>query len=481
MTPTRRRKVLVRVLLASGVLFAAIAAIDELMWREGGPGIIGFELAGSRDDAQDILAEWGGGGRDAARASLLVDFLYLVTYATTLVLGIRAAGAAAGRRGWDRLARFARRGWVVPIVAAGFDVGENVTLLAQVEGADGAAWPVAALVFATVKFAAVAVSVGYLLVVLARVLYARWPRGVRQALAGLAALGVLVVALNTWLVERATEPAKPDIGRVLELPAGDVQVREDGPRTAPPLVLIHGFAASMRWFDAVAPALARDFHVIRIDLLGHGGSEKPRDGYSMEEQADLVAEVMRRVGVRRPAAVVGHSMGGMVGTALAERHRDRVARLMLIGTPPDDHDDDRIPIQAKAADWPVIGHLYDTFMSRRLLRQAVEGGFAPEFDPPGRLVDDIYGRTTWSAFNGSSDAIVRFWRREPVHRRLAEARVPVTVLLGEMERQTKRSVRLYNSIPGARTVVLEGLDHSPQVEDPKRTAPLIAAFAAAAP
>src|SRR4051794_41436755 len=86
-------------------------------------------------------------------------------------------------------------------------------------------------------------------------------------------------------MDRETKAASPTIGRILDLPDGDVQVREDGPKSAPPIVLLHCFACSMRWWDAVVPALARDHHVVRIDLLGHGGSEMPREGYSMPEQA----------------------------------------------------------------------------------------------------------------------------------------------------------------------------------------------------
>ena len=78
---------------------------------------------------------------------------------------------------------------------------------------------------------------------------------------------------------------------------------------------------------------------MRIDLLGHGGSEKPRDGYRMEEQADLVAQVLDALRIRR-AALAGHSMGGIVATAFAERHRERLSRLMLVGTNPDDEEDD---------------------------------------------------------------------------------------------------------------------------------------------
>jgi pimeloyl-ACP methyl ester carboxylesterase len=452
------------VLFAAGLVLGAILlALDGRLWDEGGPGIVGFELAAHADNADEILVEWGADGRSAARWSLVLDFLYLAGYAVFWALAVRAAGDLAARRGWRRLAAL-RVLWPVALVAAACDAIENVLLLVELEGTTGLA-PFAAA-FAALKFIGLAVVVGYVVLVLVR----RFP----VVTAVLAAAGIAVLLVNTYLVERATEPARPDIGRVLKLDAGDVQVRVDGRPDAPPVVLIHGFAASMRWWDEVTPALARNLRVVRIDLLGHGGSEKPRDGYSMEDQADLVAEAMRALRLDH-APVVGHSMGGMVGTTLVERHPELVERLMLIGTAVDDEDNE-LGLIARAAFWPVVGHANDWLVDERLVRWTVEQGFAPEFDPPERLARDIFERTTWSAFKGSADALLDYWRERPLHERLFDRGVPVMVLLGGAERHAARSERLYRS-RGAETVVLRGLDHTPQVEAPDLTAPNITAFA----
>src|SRR4051812_27691260 len=98
------------------------------------------------------------------------------------------------------------------------------------------------------------------------------------ALAGLA-------LLNKRLVDREERPAEADGGRILHLAGGDLHVLEEGAPDAPPLVMLHGFAGSLRWFDRLAPLLASSHHVIRIDLLGHGGSSKPGCGYEMHKQA----------------------------------------------------------------------------------------------------------------------------------------------------------------------------------------------------
>ena len=427
------------------LLALVLLAVDARLWDEGGPGIVGFELAGFDGDSEEILAEWGSDGRGAARLSLWLDFPFLAAYT-----------------GFWALA--ARRLWPVAVAAGVFDALENACLLVVLGGSFGA-WPVLAAAFAAAKFLCLAVVVGYVAIRLAR----RFPR----TAAGLAALGLLGVALNTWLVDRATEPARPDVGRIVELPQGGVQVREDGPRRGPPVVLIHGFGSSIRWWDAVVPALAREFRVVRLDLLGHGGSEKPREGYSMESQADVVAGVMRRLGLRR-APVIGHSMGGAVGTALAERHRALVRRLMLIGTDLDNEDD--IGLVTRLPFVPVVGHALDTLVADRLVRRELERGFAPEFDPPGHLERDIFGRTTYRAFERSGQGIYDYADGRPLHERLRGTGVPVTVLLGEEERHTEESAPLYRSA-GARVVVMDGLDHSPHIESPARTAPLLAAFA----
>jgi pimeloyl-ACP methyl ester carboxylesterase len=458
-----------------GALGVALLGIDNWMWDEGGPGIIGFELAWDSEQSQRILAEWGDSGRDAARLSLWLDFLYLAAYAAFWTLAARAARDAAVRHGWRRLSAAGARLWPLPIVAGAFDVLENVALLVQLGGADGRGWPVVAASAATVKFLAIGVAIAYVAYVVVRSLCLRSPRAFRRVVVALVAVGVVALALNTWIVERATEPAKADIGQILDLPGGDIQVREDGPRDAPPVVLIHGYSASMRWWDQVTPALARRLHVIRIDLLGHGGSEKPRDGYSMEDQADIVAQAMERVGVAR-APIVGHSMGGIVATAFAERHRDMVSRLMMIGTSPDAVDLEG-GLLAEAASWPVVGHANDTLVSDRIVRYVVEQGFAPAFDPPAELTHDIFGRTTFTAFRESAKELSDYWDERRLDERLAPTGVPVTVILGERERHTRRSVGLYNAVPKTRTVVMQGLDHTPQVESPERTAPLIEAFA----
>ena len=104
-------------------------------------------------------------------------------------------------------------------------------------------------------------------------------------------LAMVTVGLivNAWAVDRKTMPAKAGAGRIVDLPGGGLQVREDGPATAPPVVLLHGWTASLGWWDRLVPLLEDHYRIVRFDLIGHGGSAKPLDGYSLDDQADRIA------------------------------------------------------------------------------------------------------------------------------------------------------------------------------------------------
>jgi hypothetical protein len=75
---------------ATAVLLVPLALLDRRMQAAGGTGIIPFELAGP-DRSGEILRAWGADGQRAARASLLLDFPYLVAYTT---LNVRLTGRA---------------------------------------------------------------------------------------------------------------------------------------------------------------------------------------------------------------------------------------------------------------------------------------------------------------------------------------------------------------------------------------------------
>jgi len=295
----------------------------------------------------------------------------------------------------------------------------------------------------------------------------------RLLLALLAVFGVLL-AVNTVVMDRETKAAEADVGRVMELPGGDLQVREDGPRDAPAVVLLHGFACSIGWWDDMVPALARDHRVIRFDLLGHGGSEKPRDGYGMESQARLVAAALDRLRVRK-ADIVGHSMGGTVGTALVELRRPLVRSLVILDSN-SDKDDSHLPFTARLGFVPVLGQAIRRVVPDEMISAGLESAFADGFDVPDRFVDD-FKDMTYTSYDESPSASKDYREGGSLADRLKDDRVPLLVIFGSEDKLVDAdTAQDYRIVPGARIVVLDGVGHSPHVERPVATARLIRNF-----
>jgi hypothetical protein len=153
---------LIATAIASLLLLLAMSPADERMQDTGGPGIVPFELTGGEERADEVLAEWGKKGKDAARESLWIDFGFLLAYGTFLTLALAATRDLARERNWKRLTVIGAVAVSFGALGAAFDALENVCLLLTLDGA-GAAFPLLATIFATCKFILLAAAIAYLL------------------------------------------------------------------------------------------------------------------------------------------------------------------------------------------------------------------------------------------------------------------------------------------------------------------------------
>jgi len=168
-----RRRGLIATGIASVAVFFAMGPAEERM-TENGPGMVTFELSGGQDRADEILAEWGEEGQDAAREQLWIDYGFLLAYGAFLTLALAATRDLAAARGWRRMAGGGRVVVYFGALGAAFDALENACLLLTLDGA-GAAFPLLATIFATCKFVLLAIAIAYLLAGLAMRLRPREP------------------------------------------------------------------------------------------------------------------------------------------------------------------------------------------------------------------------------------------------------------------------------------------------------------------
>jgi pimeloyl-ACP methyl ester carboxylesterase len=301
-----------------------------------------------------------------------------------------------------------------------------------------------------------------------------------KILIGVVVVLIALLGLNALSVDhetKAAEVTEPG-GKIVDLQGGDLEVVEEGPRSGSPIVLIHCFTCAINYWNKVIPALARRHRVVAIDLLGHGGSEKPRSGYSVSNQADLVAQALAKLGVS-DAEVVGHSLGGAVAVALAQQSPALVNRVFIVDTPPT-HEDGDLGLVAKLGFAPVIGEAFWRIKPDFAVRKGLEVAFAPGFKVPDEFVEDV-DRMTFSAYDDSPTAFDDYTKEEPLDRRMAETGKPLMVIMGAEEQiidePAKRLAEYRAAVPGTRTKLISGAGHSPNVEKPAETAALVLGFA----
>jgi pimeloyl-ACP methyl ester carboxylesterase len=100
----------------------------------------------------------------------------------------------------------------------------------------------------------------------------------------------------------------------------EIYYEEYGNAGGTPVLLIHGSTIDSHTdWDAVIPALAREYRVFAPDCRGHGRSNNPRRSYSFRELADDAAAFVRAMGYEK-AHIIGHSNGGNVALVMAVEH-----------------------------------------------------------------------------------------------------------------------------------------------------------------
>lgn len=278
-------------------------------------------------------------------------------------------------------------------------------------------------------------------------------------------VGSLVAAADAPPMERA------------DLAGIGVAYTVEGPADAPPVVLVHPWAGSTRVWDAVAPALARDHRVIRIDLPGHGASDKPDVRYDIPLAVRAVESVLDALGLPR-VTLVGNSLGGAVVLAVANDQPERVDRLVLIDalgggpipgffaffierffTAPMFHAVDDGLIE-RFANWFVFtttNRWTDAFLSQLLTMRASANGWAYSQSVSQYLRNALnFDATPWLPHLGARTLVV--WGDDDI------------VIAPSAGRH------LAAHIPGARFEVLEDCGHMPEVECPEALIPLLTAF-----
>ena len=139
-----------------------------------------------------------------------------------------------------------------------------------------------------------------------------------------------------------------------------LHLAEDGDRSAPPLLLLHGITSFGGTWEWIVPELVERFRVLRLDFRGHGESDRAPGEYgSAGYVSDAIAALDQAVG--QPCVVMGHSLGG-VTAAIVMQQRPDLIRAAILEDPP-------LGLRSGSLDGVGEGHaLFEMF---RMMRQSI--------------------------------------------------------------------------------------------------------------
>ena len=246
----------------------------------------------------------------------------------------------------------------------------------------------------------------------------------------------------------------------------------------PTLVLVHGFGSCKEAWLRMARHLKNDFHIIAIDLPGHGDSSKQMDkDYGLADQAAYLRAIVNEMGVEKPH-LAGNSMGATIIALYASRYPEEVASITLFnpagvaahGSEFTQHlARGENPLIIKSVDdyrrvmaftmkqkifllWPMTGVLAAKAISDRALREKI-------FED-SRLKDILLNE------NIGFREILR------------SIRAPALIIWGQHDRlvDAKNAPLLDKLIPDSRLVVIDDVGHAPMLEAPRISANSIRDF-----
>jgi pimeloyl-ACP methyl ester carboxylesterase len=240
----------------------------------------------------------------------------------------------------------------------------------------------------------------------------------------------------------------------------------------PRVVLLHGIPGSSVSWNAVRGRLAPDHDVVIPDLLGFGGSDRPRGLRQLHTTAQAAAvEVLLDELRCNEVTVVGHDFGGPVALLLARSRPDLVARLALFAT--NAFTDTPVPFPLSTIRLPLVGRLAAaTLLSTPSLRWMLRAGVGEprvRLDAAAHLGDRNQRHAIRTIFDGSLRYMTELYA--PVEAALGALRTPAHVGWGDRDpffsvEQGQRTATALN----ATFQLLPGAGHFLPVERPTEVA-----------
>jgi pimeloyl-ACP methyl ester carboxylesterase len=253
-----------------------------------------------------------------------------------------------------------------------------------------------------------------------------------------------------------------------------VHVRDEGPKEAPAIILLHGSSSSLHTWDAWTKVLSAEYRIIRFDQIGHGlTGPEIKDCYTAACFVNTVGSIAKQKGLSK-FTLGGNSMGGWVAWEYAKAHPDKLDGLILVdaaGAP--DAKPKSLPIGFRMMQMPVINRLAAIITPRSLVEKSLRQSVSkPDYITEKEI--DLY----WELlrYPGNRDATLKrnAARRQPQIAQDISPRLPIPTLIlwGDEDKLIPVTAAkwFHKQLPNNKTIIYSRTGHLPMQEVAEQSA-----------
>ena len=253
-----------------------------------------------------------------------------------------------------------------------------------------------------------------------------------KILAGLGVLLVLTILTALYVyrdIPREVLEAKyaNDASQFMEIAGVRIHYRDEGPRDAPAVVLVHANFASLLGWEPWAEALKDKYRVVRLDMTSHGlTGPDPTGDYTLERTMEITEAFIDALGIEK-LTIGGTSLGGTVSVFYTMRNPERVNSLILLSPGSIEGKEQ----QARRGKVPDSAYVLKYIMPRALPEYMLTPGYGGGEKPPEELIDRWYDM--WMLEGQREAQLDRLGQYDSgdIEAVFADVRVPVLLLWGE--------------------------------------------------
>ena len=268
----------------------------------------------------------------------------------------------------------------------------------------------------------------------------------------------------------------------IELPDGaKAHVRDQGNKSGPVLVLVHGSNASLHTWEPWVKILGAKYRVVTMDMPGHGlTGGVPNDDYSRDGMVKFTHEVVGKLGLTS-YAIGGNSMGGGVAAAYAEDYPKEVTALVLVdagGLPRVTNPNEKVPLGFRLARMPVLNQILKYLAPRSIYEEGVRKVFVDQSKVTPEMIERYYDLNLYQGNRRATGLRFALPYDTKVADRLGEIRAPTLILWGDKDGliPVASAYEFQKRIQGAKVVVYPNVGHIPMEEVPEKSAADVDAF-----